>query len=353
MRLKRLRESAPQPDAPWRRWVVLGIGLAFAQGASGWRAVGLPLARAPPATARASAVRAIATPLPDRRGGGAGGSGGEQRRGADAPAVPAAPGPRGVAGAGALAVEPATAVLGPTPGVAQPADKSDSVAILLLNLGGPDSLDAVEPFLYNLFSDPEIITLPKPLQFLQPTLAFCIAKYRAPASKVGYASIGGASPLLATTRDQAHALEQALLAKGISASAYVAMRYWYPFTDDAVRELLAAGHRELVILPLYPQFSVSTSGSSLRVLEEIFYKDPKFARVQSIVIPAWCAPPPPPPPLGRCFAAGAAAAPPCERPRLPAHRRRATPPTSAALSQLRRCARLRPVPALLPRSATG
>jgi ferrochelatase len=185
---------------------------------------------------------------------------------------------------GQMAQEPLTAVLPPR---SAGADESSSVAILLLNLGGPDSLDAVEPFLYNLFSDPEIITLPKPISWLTRPIAFCIAKYRAPASRVGYASIGGASPLLATTRDQAKALEHALSAKGVPAKAYVAMRYWYPFTEDAVKDMLAAGHRELVILPLYPQFSVSTSGSSLRVLEEIFYANPQFARVQSIVIPAW------------------------------------------------------------------
>jgi len=73
----------------------------------------------------------------------------------------------------------------------------------------------------------------------------------------------------------------------VHAKAYVAMRYWHPFTEDAVADMLAAGHRQLVILPLYPQFSVSTSGSSLRVLEEIFYTNPAFARIQSTVIPSW------------------------------------------------------------------
>jgi len=161
------------------------------------------------------------------------------------------------------------------------------VAILLLNLGGPDSLDAVEPFLYNLFSDPEIITLPKALSFLNGPLAFIISKARGPASREGYASIGGKSPLLETTLAQAGALEEALAERGVTAKAYVAMRYWHPFTEDAVDAMLEAGHSQLVILPLYPQFSVSTSGSSLRVLEDIFYANPAFARVQSTVIPSW------------------------------------------------------------------
>ncbi|KAJ1639570.1 ferrochelatase [Pavlovales sp. CCMP2436] len=158
--------------------------------------------------------------------------------------------------------------------VAKPIDGSNSTAILLLNLGGPDSLDA-------------IITLPKPIAFLQNSIAWAISKYRAPASREGYKVIGGASPQLATTRAQASALVEALAEKGVDARAYVAMRYWYPFTDDAVREMIEAGHRELVILPLYPQFSVSTSGSSLRVLEDIFYSNAQFARIQSVVIPAW------------------------------------------------------------------
>lgn len=266
------------------RGAALALLLALVRGASGWRAMGLPVARHVP---RASSIRAIATPLPERRAGSGGvGSGGQvadERLGT--PPRPAA----GGGGGGTLGSSVGTLLATTTapPGVAEPADKSDSVAILLLNLGGPDSLDAVEPFLYNLFSDPEIISLPKPLQFLQGLIAFAIAKYRAPASRVGYASIGGASPLLTTTREQAAALERALGAKGVKACAYVAMRYWHPFTADAVRELLDAKHRELVILPLYPQFSVSTSGSSLRVLEDIFYAQEEFARVQSIVIPAW------------------------------------------------------------------
>jgi ferrochelatase len=237
---------------------LLGLLLALCTGASGWRApAGQPqLARV---GRDVSTIRAVATPLPSGVG-------------AAQPARVGRP----------LAAATPSASAGRASG-------ADSIGILLLNLGGPDSLDAVEPFLYNLFSDPEIITLPKPIAWLGKPIAFCIAKFRAPASREGYAAIGGCSPLLATTRDQAVALEHALAAKGIPARAYVAMRYWFPFTKDAVREVLDAGHRELVILPLYPQFSVSTSGSSLRVLEDIYYADPEFARMQSIVIPAWCA----------------------------------------------------------------
>ena len=150
----------------------------------------------------------------------------------------------------------------------------DRIGILLLNLGGPDDLDAVEPFLYNLFSDPEIVTLPSFLAWLNGPIATLISKTRAPTSREGYASIGGGSPQLATTIAQGEALEKAMLdLHGVEAKSYVAMRYWYPFTSDALAAIKRDGVERLVILPLYPQFSISTSGSSLRVLESEFYAD--------------------------------------------------------------------------------
>jgi ferrochelatase len=143
------------------------------------------------------------------------------------------------------------------------------VGVLLLNLGGPDKLDDVEPFLYNLFSDPDILNLPGPLALFQEPLASLISKTRAPKSREGYASIGGGSPQLPTTRAQASAIEAALARRGIAAKCYVGMRYWKPFTADALEQMRADGVTSLVVLPLYPQFSVSTSGSSLRELERV------------------------------------------------------------------------------------
>ena len=113
----------------------------------------------------------------------------------------------------------------------------ERVGVLLLNLGGPDSLDDVQPFLYNLFADPDIIRLPAPAQFLQPTIAQLVSTLRAPKSREGYESIGGGSPLRRITEEQAAALSASLRAKGVDAKTYVAMRYWFPFTGGRARSL--------------------------------------------------------------------------------------------------------------------
>lgn len=106
----------------------------------------------------------------------------------------------------------------------------ERVGVLLLNLGGPDSLDDVQPFLYNLFADPDIIRLPASVQFLQPAIAQAISTLRAPKSREGYEAIGGGSPLRRITEEQAAALSTSLRQKGVDAQTYVAMRYWFPFT---------------------------------------------------------------------------------------------------------------------------
>jgi ferrochelatase len=162
------------------------------------------------------------------------------------------------------------------------------LGVLLLNLGGPETLDDVQPFLYNLFADPDIIRLPPAVQFLQPVIANFIATSRAPKSREGYESIGGGSPLRKITDDQAQALEASLTAKGFAAKAYVAMRYWKPFTEEAIAHIKEDGITSLVVLPLYPQFSVSTSGSSLRLLERILKEDAALSsNVRHVVIPSW------------------------------------------------------------------
>eukprot|EP00775_Hariotina_reticulata_P003345 gene3345-3621_t len=159
--------------------------------------------------------------------------------------------------------------------------------VLLLNLGGPETLDDVRPFLYNLFADPDIIRLPSALQFLQPILANIIATLRAPKSSEGYAAIGGGSPLRRITDEQAQALAKALQARGLDAEVYVAMRYWHPYTEEALQHVIRDGIQNLVILPLYPQFSISTSGSSLRLLEHLFKNDPVLQNLKHTVIPSW------------------------------------------------------------------
>lgn len=132
-------------------------------------------------------------------------------------------------------------------------------AVVLMNLGGPDSLDAVEPFLRNLFLDPAIIGAPLPVRWL---LARMIAKRRAPEARDIYRSIGGRSPLLAETEAQALALQSVLGNLG-TVQVAVSMRYWNPMSDAAARKVAAFGPDRIVLLPLYPQFSTTTTASSL------------------------------------------------------------------------------------------
>ncbi|XP_042385428.1 ferrochelatase-2, chloroplastic-like [Zingiber officinale] len=164
---------------------------------------------------------------------------------------------------------------------------NERVGVLLLNLGGPETLDDVQPFLFNLFADPDIIRLPRLFRFLQKPLAQFISVVRAPKSKEGYASIGGGSPLREITDAQAQALRKALCDKNVPAKVYVGMRYWHPFTEEAIEQIKMDGITKLVVLPLYPQFSISTSGSSLRLLECIFREDQYLVNMQHTVIPSW------------------------------------------------------------------
>ncbi|CAE6121688.1 unnamed protein product [Arabidopsis arenosa] len=163
----------------------------------------------------------------------------------------------------------------------------DKIGVLLLNLGGPETLNDVQPFLYNLFADPDIIRLPRPFQFLQGTIAKFISVVRAPKSKEGYAAIGGGSPLRKITDEQADAIRMALQAKNVAANVYVGMRYWYPFTEEAVQQIKKDKITRLVVLPLYPQYSISTTGSSIRVLQDLFRKDPYLAGVPVAIIQSW------------------------------------------------------------------
>ncbi|UPQ99844.1 ferrochelatase [Chloropicon primus] len=164
---------------------------------------------------------------------------------------------------------------------------SRRVGVLLLNLGGPETLDDVQEFLYNLFADPDILRLPDAVGWAQPLLASVVSYARAPTSQEGYKAIGGGSPIRRTTEEQARALQGAMRAQDVDAKCYVAMRYWNPFTEEAIERVKRDRITDLVILPLYPQFSVSTSGSSLRLLEKIFKEDPALKDLRHTVIPSW------------------------------------------------------------------
>ena len=148
------------------------------------------------------------------------------------------------------------------------ATQSDQrIGILLFNLGGPETLNEVRPFLFNIFVDPDIIRLP--WRALQKPLAWLISTQRHKKSRSYYEQIGGGSPLRRITEEQARALEQSLANRGIDAKAYVGMRYWHPFIEEALEQIRRDQIDRLVVLPLYPQFSVSTTGSSLNRMQAI------------------------------------------------------------------------------------
>jgi ferrochelatase len=145
--------------------------------------------------------------------------------------------------------------------------------------------------LYNLFADPDIIRLPGPLAPLQSAIALFISKRRAPKSRAAYASIGGGSPILKYSNAQATLICDSLKRRyGLDAKTYIGMRYWHPFTEEALKEIQRDGINALVIVPLYPQFSISTSGSSLRILQEEFSKHSDIygsAKMVHTVVPSW------------------------------------------------------------------
>jgi protoporphyrin/coproporphyrin ferrochelatase len=150
-------------------------------------------------------------------------------------------------------------------------ERNEPVGVLLLNLGGPDSLDAVKPFLRNLFRDREIIKLPGgPIG--QAILSRIIVRARLKKVKENYASIGGKSPILELTNLQASALESGLHDAGINAMVRPAMRYWHPYTDETLHEIHDAGIRRIVALTMYPHNSMATTGSSVAELNRVIEK---------------------------------------------------------------------------------
>lgn len=138
--------------------------------------------------------------------------------------------------------------------------------VILLNLGGPDTPEAIRPFLYNLFSDRDIIRLGP--AFMQKPLAWLISTLRAGKARKAYSLIGGASPILGITEAQARALGEALRPHG-DYGVYIAMRYWHPFTEDAVAKAEQDNVKRIIALSMYPQYSRATTGSSESRLWEV------------------------------------------------------------------------------------
>ena len=149
-------------------------------------------------------------------------------------------------------------------------ETGDRIAVILFNLGGPDDQASVKPFLFNLFNDPAIIGLPG---LVRTPLAKLISSRREKIAQANYALMGGGSPLLPETRRQAEALRAALAVRrpGDTVRTFVAMRYWSPLTEDAAAEVAAFAPDQIVLLPLYPQFSTTTTQSSLKRWRETYH----------------------------------------------------------------------------------
>jgi ferrochelatase len=159
---------------------------------------------------------------------------------------------------------------------------NSKTAVVLLNLGGPDSLDAVEPFLFNLFNDPDIINFP--LSFLFRTkLAKLISSKRAPKIQQQYKNIGGKSPILETTTKQSNLLETELN-KNIESKVFIAMRYWKPFTADALDAIEKYSPGKIVLLPLYPQYSISTTGSSVNEWNKLVKSRETLKKIPTVLV---------------------------------------------------------------------
>ena len=151
-------------------------------------------------------------------------------------------------------------------------NKTRALGVVLFQLGGPDTLEAIQPFLFNLFSDPDIIDFPFAHLGRRP-LAKLISTTRAKKVQHHYSVIGGGSPIRKFTEAQARALEARLQTLGVDARCFVAMRYWHPFVAEAVERLRSERCEEVVLLPLYPHYSSTTTGSSLNEWQRRFRGD--------------------------------------------------------------------------------
>jgi ferrochelatase len=152
-------------------------------------------------------------------------------------------------------------------------------AVILFNLGGPDSLTAVEPFLFNLFNDPAIISLP---QILRYPIAKLISKRRAPVAKAIYEEMGGKSPILEETEAQAKAIEKSLENEGDDYKCFIVMRCWHPRADNVIKHVKKFNPEQIILLPLYPQYSNATSGSSIKEWLDMCKKEKVTAETKTI-----------------------------------------------------------------------
>jgi len=154
-------------------------------------------------------------------------------------------------------------------------------AIILFNLGGPDKLENVEPFLFNLFNDPAILNLPT---FLRYPLAKLISNRRAPVAKKIYSEIGGSSPILKLTKEQSDALETKLnqTQEEDEYKCFIIMRCWNPRAEDVIKDVQLYSPNEVILMPLYPQYSAATSGSSIKEWKDVCRKNNYHIKTSTI-----------------------------------------------------------------------
>ena len=145
-------------------------------------------------------------------------------------------------------------------------------AVILFNLGGPDKLENVEPFLFNLFNDPAILNVPS---FFRYPLAKIISNRRAPVAKKIYKELGGSSPILELTKDQSNSLEKSLNEneKKDEYKCFIVMRCWHPRAEEVIKNVQSYGPGEIILMPLYPQYSAATSGSSIKEWRDVCKKN--------------------------------------------------------------------------------
>ena len=152
-------------------------------------------------------------------------------------------------------------------------------AVILFNLGGPDNLEAVEPFLFNLFNDPAIISLPSIFRY---PLAKLISKRRAPIAKAIYSEMGGKSPILEETQAQARAIEKKLEDEEDDYKCFIVMRCWNPRASETVEKVKKYNPSQIILLPLYPQYSNATSGSSIKDWLDVCKKESLTAETKIV-----------------------------------------------------------------------
>ena len=154
-------------------------------------------------------------------------------------------------------------------------------AVILFNLGGPDKLENVEPFLFNLFNDPAILNLPSPLRY---PLAKLISNRRAPTAKKIYQELGGSSPILKLTEEQSNALEIKLNNDDDFSEykCFIVMRCWHPRARDVIKKVKFYNPDEIILMPLYPQYSAATSGSSIKEWKDVCVKNEYNVKTNTI-----------------------------------------------------------------------